>query len=212
MRAVIGVSALPISICPQATSWARPSSATDLVKPVTACLVAVYGAEKGRGVWAETDPLLMMRPPRGSWRFMIRSASRVQRNMPVRLTSTTLCHCSRERSSSGAGGTLPPALLKSTSKRPKRSAIAPNAASTAASSVTSDGGIRQRSGTFERSAVSSSADLRRPSRATPYPSSSMARAAWRPTPLPAPVTAATRLESEFMSAMDLRFNEDTRTL
>ena len=30
-----------------------------------ACLVAVYGAEWGRGAWAEIDPLLMMRPPAG---------------------------------------------------------------------------------------------------------------------------------------------------
>ena len=28
-----------------------------------ACLVAVYGAELGRGVWAEIEPLLMIRPP-----------------------------------------------------------------------------------------------------------------------------------------------------
>ena len=33
-----------------------------------ACLVAVYGAERGRGEVAEMDPLLMIRPPRGVWR------------------------------------------------------------------------------------------------------------------------------------------------
>jgi hypothetical protein len=33
------------------------------------------GAESGRGAWAESDPLLMMRPPRGSWLFIIRKAS-----------------------------------------------------------------------------------------------------------------------------------------
>ena len=47
--AVIGVSALPISIWPQAISNSRPSSAVALVSPVIACLVAVYGAERGRG-------------------------------------------------------------------------------------------------------------------------------------------------------------------
>ena len=64
-----------MSICPQAMSYFRPSSAVDLVRPVTACLVDVYGAEFGRGVWAEIDPLLMIRPPRGVCAFMIRIAS-----------------------------------------------------------------------------------------------------------------------------------------
>ena len=45
IRSVISVAALPISIWPHAMSYARPSSADDLVKPVMACLVAVYGAE-----------------------------------------------------------------------------------------------------------------------------------------------------------------------
>ena len=37
----ISVSALPMSICPQAMSKGRPSSASDLVRPVMACFVAV---------------------------------------------------------------------------------------------------------------------------------------------------------------------------
>ena len=40
-RWVISVAALPMSICPQAMSKARPSSERDLVSPVIACLVAV---------------------------------------------------------------------------------------------------------------------------------------------------------------------------
>jgi hypothetical protein len=39
-----------------------PSSDVDRVRPVTACFVAVYGAEFGRGTCAEIDPLLMIRP------------------------------------------------------------------------------------------------------------------------------------------------------
>ena len=35
------VAALPMSICPQAMSKARPSRDSDLVSPVIACLVAV---------------------------------------------------------------------------------------------------------------------------------------------------------------------------
>ena len=64
-----GVSALPMSIWPQAMSYFRPSSDVDLVRPVIACLVAVYGAEFGRGAWAEIEPLLMIRPPRGVLRL-----------------------------------------------------------------------------------------------------------------------------------------------
>ena len=41
IRAVIGVSALPMSIWPQAMSYLRPSSAVALVSPVMACLVDV---------------------------------------------------------------------------------------------------------------------------------------------------------------------------
>src|SRR2546425_1196450 len=71
IRSVIGVAALPISIWPQAMSYFRPSRDVALVSPVIACLVEVYGAELGRGVWAEMEPLLMIRPPRGSWLFKI---------------------------------------------------------------------------------------------------------------------------------------------
>ena len=59
-----------------------------------ACFVEVYGAELGRGVVAEMEPLLMMRPPMGSWAFIILNASCVQMNAPVRLMSTTVFHCS----------------------------------------------------------------------------------------------------------------------
>src|SRR5579884_4138905 len=100
-------------------SYLRPSRAVDLVSPVMACLVAVYGAELGRGVWAEIEPLLMMRPPRGDCSFISRNDACVQRNAPVRLTSTTRRHCSNVSFSSGAGGALVPALLNNRSSRPK---------------------------------------------------------------------------------------------
>ena len=85
-------------------SYLRPSSDVDLVSPVIACLVAVYGAEFGRGAWAEMDPLLMIRPPRGVWSFISLIASCVHRNTPVRLMSTTFFHCSNVRSSMLIGG------------------------------------------------------------------------------------------------------------
>jgi hypothetical protein len=52
----------PISSCVQVMSKARPSSARHLERPVIACLDAVYGAELGRGVCADREPLLMTRP------------------------------------------------------------------------------------------------------------------------------------------------------
>ena len=58
-----------MSICPQVMPKGLPSSDSDLVSPVIACLVAVYGALLGLGTWAEIDPLLMIRPPDGILRL-----------------------------------------------------------------------------------------------------------------------------------------------
>src|SRR5260370_11157627 len=118
MACVISVAALPMSIWPQAMSYLRPSRDVDLVKPVIACFVDVYGAEFGLGAWADMEPLLIIRPPRGSWLFMILIASWVQRNAPVRLAPPTAIHCSYVRSSSGPGGAPDPPLLTSGSNRP----------------------------------------------------------------------------------------------
>src|SRR5438034_2638053 len=118
MRSVISVAALPISIWPQAISYLRPSSEMHLVRPVMACLVVVYGAELGRGTCAEIEPLLMMRPPRGSCDFISLTACCAHRNAPVRLTPTTALHCSYVRSSIGIPGAFAPALLNKRSSRP----------------------------------------------------------------------------------------------
>ena len=70
----------------------------------------------------------MMRPPRGFCVFMILIASCVHRNMPVRLVATTFCQVSKGRSSSGTGGAPMPALLNSTSSRPKVDLVVANSA------------------------------------------------------------------------------------
>src|ERR1700694_4642819 len=132
----MSVKALPMSIWPQAMSYLRPSSDVALVRPLMACLVAVYGAEFGRGTWAEIEPLLMMRPPRGSWSFMILIACCVQKNAPFRFVPTTDSHFSGVRSSSRPG-VPPPALLHNRSRRPKVSFVFVNRASTALGSPTS---------------------------------------------------------------------------
>src|SRR6266481_221597 len=69
------------------------------------------------------EPLLMMRPPRGCWLFMILIASWVQTKEPVRLVSTTAFHFSKGSSSMGTGGAPMPALLKRRSSRPKVSLV-----------------------------------------------------------------------------------------
>src|SRR5713101_5084175 len=87
--------------------------------------------------WADMEPLLTIRPPRGTWLFMSFIASWVQRNAPVRLAPTTVLHCSYVRSSSGTGGAPRPALLKRRSSRPNASAVCANNALTDRGSATS---------------------------------------------------------------------------
>ena len=196
IRAVMSVSALPMSIWPQAMSYARPSRAVDLVSPVIACLVEVYGDENGRGVWAEIEPLLMMRPPRGLWLFMIRNASWVHRNEPVRLVSTTARHCSTERSSRGMAGAPIPALLNRRSSRPKTSTVRVKRARMDSGSVTSVGTTIARPPVDPISdATSFRGSGRRPDTTTANSSQARASAAARPTPVPPPVMTATFVAS-----------------
>src|SRR5262245_61876532 len=84
-----------------------------------------------------------------------------------------------------------PALLKRTSRRPNVSLVAAKRLRMAATSETSVGTTSARdAATLASATVASSASLRRPARATEYPSPKNARATALPTPLPAPVTRA----------------------
>src|SRR5271168_2034900 len=118
--AVMFVAALPMSICPQAMSCARPSRDNARVRPVIACLETVYGVEFGRGTCAESDPLLMILPPLGDCPAMRRKASRAQRNAPVTFTAITEDQSSRLTSDTAEFGAAVPALLNSKSIRPNR--------------------------------------------------------------------------------------------
>ena len=186
IRSVISVAALPMSICPQAMSYLRPSSEMHLVSPVIACLVAVYGAEFGRGAYAEIEPLLMMRPPRGSCAFIIRMASCAHRNAPVRLTPTTALHCSNVRSSMGTSGAPMPALLNS---RSSAAEILLHATEQRAHIVRL-AHVRREPRASSPPAVFSNSAARRPAIATAYPAPCSASATARPIPLPPPVTTA----------------------
>src|SRR5712691_5592444 len=113
------------------------------------------------------DPLLMIRPPRGSWLFMILHASWVQRNAPVRFVSTTVFHCSYVNSSRGTGGAPVPALLNKRSSRPNASFVRANRALMEAGSLTSVGTTNVREpGDLPSSAPASRSSLRRPAMTT----------------------------------------------
>ena len=111
--------------------------------------------------------------------------------MPVRLISTTFFQVSYGRSSIGVAGAPMPALLNSTSQRPKVSLVLANSALTEAGSLTSVGTTRLCPLVLTPSAaVSSSLSCRRPASATANPSFISASATALPMPVPAPVTTA----------------------
>ena len=93
----------------------------------------------GRGMCAEIEPLLMIRPPRGSWAFIVRTACWAHTKAPVRLVSTTRCQSARSISSAWAAGPNKPALFTSRSRRPQRSRTASKSAATDGGEVTSAG-------------------------------------------------------------------------
>src|SRR4051812_17298624 len=172
-------------------SYLRPSSAVDFVSPVMPCFDAVYGAEFARGACAEIEPLLMMRPPRGSWLFMMRNACCVHRNAPVRFVSITRRHCSNGRSSSATPSGVPtPALLNNTSSRPNRARVAENIAVTWSGCVTSHSTTSEGAAPAD-AATASSLPRSRPASTTANPSARKACAVDLPIPLPAPVMSAT---------------------
>ena len=96
----------------------------------------------GRGVWALMLPLLMIRPPCGTWWRMIRNASRAQKNDPLRFAPTTAIHLSIDSSSGVTAGVPDPALLNNRSSRPHARSTSPNAAATAPASATSAANTR----------------------------------------------------------------------
>ena len=139
----------------------------------------------------------MIRPPIGFWSFMILNASWVQRNEPVKIEPTTACQRSNGNSSIGAAAPNP-ALLNSTSSRPKVSLVLANKARTESGLLTSVGtpsALPCMLSTSPTTACSGSG--RRPATTTANPSLASANAEALPMPLPPPVTSAT-LPFEFM--------------
>lgn len=83
-------------------------------------MVIVYGAENGRGAWAEMDPFRSTRPPCGVCAFMSRNASCMHRKGATRLRLTQARYWSSGMSSRGWRGVPEPALKKPKSRRPAR--------------------------------------------------------------------------------------------
>src|SRR6516164_2741184 len=134
----------------------------------------------------------MIRPPRGSWAFIMRTAWCAHRNEPVRLVATIDCQPSSDTSSTAPGGAPVPALFTSRSSRPYRFSTAVNKVATESASVTSvtTGSTVPAAAS---AAVSSRGVRRRPAAATCQSASASASVMWRPRPEPAPVTTATPL-------------------
>ena len=66
-----------------------------------ACLEVVYGADPGRGRSAETEPLLMMRPPCGSWSRICTNEACATKKVAVRFVSRTCKMGGREAWAAG---------------------------------------------------------------------------------------------------------------
>src|SRR5215467_15885995 len=135
----------------------------------------------------------MIRPPRGTCCFIIRTACRAHRNAPVRLTSTARCQSSTDTSSTAPPGPNTPALLTSRSRRPHRWATASKSTATESGLLTSVGttsAVPALSASASPT-VSPSSRARRPATATRHPAPSRLLAMHRPRPDPAPVTTAT---------------------
>src|SRR5438876_10101693 len=145
----------------------------------------------GRGVCADTEPLLMIRPPPGVWAFIIRTACWAHRKAPVRLVSTTCLQSAQEISSTAPAGPNTPALLTSRSTLPHRRCTAANSPATDPGTVTSAGTARADSaGQAPDARLSRRAGSRRAAPAAPHPADSQGRAVGRPTADPAPVPTA----------------------
>ena len=188
IASVMSVAALPMSICPQAMSYSRPSSEI-AGQPGHRVLGRRVGrrvrARRVRGDRAVVDDapaarLLVAHGAEGGLRA---------RNAPVRLVSTTACHCSKARSAKRRGVAEGARVVEQEVDACERLAGPAKSAAT-------DGGI----GDVRRDTSAPGVAARRlAQRLLPAPGERDAPAVLQqrprddpPMPLPAPVTTATR--------------------
>src|SRR5215211_7113621 len=129
--------------------------------------------------------LMMLPPPRSS---IERAAIWLRTNTALRLTSMTCRKWSRGSSSAGYARPMP-ALLTTTSTRPKRSSVNAMSLSRSSSTLTSHVTVARPS---TSAASRSSRSARRAAPMTWAPAAESTRAKRSPSPLEAPVTTATR--------------------
>ena len=126
----------------------------------------------------------MIRPPCGSCARIKPKATFAQIKLPVMLMSIRLRHAATSISSTVLDASDTPALLNSTSRWPHCAAAFPNASTTDASSLTSQGIANAFSCV---AATASKASALRPTRPTFQPASRNASAVALPIPRPPPV-------------------------
>jgi hypothetical protein len=144
---------------------------------------------------AFTLPIVMIRPPSPMWR----AASWAATNTPRTFTATIRSKSSSENWSSGATIAIP-ALLTSTSTRPKARAVSATAVRTAAGSALSACSARARPPAASMARTTSSAFCRALAKvmATAAPSAASRCAIAAPIPRDPPVTRATLPASCFV--------------
>ena len=132
---------------------------------------------------------------------MIGSASCITNSAPKRLTRSIASRSAPVMSATGAGSSTP-ALLTTTSMRPKRAFASAKQARTSSRFVTSAGSTAV-SPPASR-ATSSSAARRRATSATRAPAAAKASATARPMPLDAPVTSTVWSRKSWNHAMSVK--------
>src|SRR5713101_6810046 len=175
----ISVSTLPGSTTAQKTPCSRPSSASDLTKPVRPHLLALYAAAWGVPSVPEMEPTATMRP---RVRRSAGQAALAQRNAPLRFTPSTRSHCASVNSSIGPRSSTP-AFSTSTSGGPRWRSTSRKNRATSAELEPSHFWLKTPGGTSGAACEAQTA-----TRAAADPSTS---AQARPMPREAPVTTQT---------------------
>ncbi|CAM5415388.1 hypothetical protein SGRIM128S_04618 [Streptomyces griseomycini] len=197
---VMGVAISPGATALTVMPCSASSSAITWVSSPRPPLAAQYGAAPTRGWCSWTEVTLTMRPP-SPCRIMCRAAFCPHRNGPTRSTSSTSRTVAG--SSSRKGVIVPvPALLTSTSTRPRRSHSSSTVSAAAGSRVRSIGAVSARrpfarTSSAVRSAPSWSLCQVMP---TSMPAAARRTAVARPMPESAPVITATLVRGADMRA------------
>ena len=133
--AVIGLTVLPGAMALTRIAFGANSFATDLVRPMTPCLAAVYACGPSPPTMPATLVVLMITPE--FWGIITRDECFIPRNTPRSRMAIVLSHASTDVSEMRPTAPTIPALLNITSSRPKSATARSTAAATSASFVTS---------------------------------------------------------------------------